>query len=175
MRREVGKIACTCEKSATPTRRRISLGTYRYNGPLEAGKMYTRQEQVRLPVRTFGLYEAVVITNYRDELYEHGADDNNTRVDDTVIPITVRPRPDLQVTNFVAPDTVDPGQTVAVDFTVINQGSVATTVPNWTDRVYLSLDPVISSDGHSHRSGQQPISARAHATVPDHYGISRGS
>ena len=134
------------QKVGEPNAPTISLGTYRYNGPLEAGKTYTRQEQVRLPVRTFGLYEAVVITNYRGELYEHGAGDNNQLVDDTQIPITVRPRPDLQVLDFVAPDVVDPGQTVAVDFTVINQGSVATTVPNWIDRVYLSLDPEITGD-----------------------------
>ena len=87
-----------------------------------------------------------MITNYRGQLYEHGANDNNSLVDDTAIPITVRPRPDLQISQFVAPDTVDPGQTVAVDFTVVNQGTVATTRPNWQDRVYLSLDPVISSD-----------------------------
>ena len=133
-------------KVGDPSAPIVSLGTYRYSGPLQAGTTYTRQEQVRLPVRTFGLYETVVITNYRGELYEHGADDNNTRVDDTAIPITVRPRPDLQISDFVAPDAVDPGQTVAVDFTVINQGTVATTRPNWQDRVYLSLDPEISSD-----------------------------
>ncbi len=124
----------------------ISLGSYRYDGPLAAGTTYTRQEQVRLPVRTFGLYEAVVTTNYRGQLYEHGANGNNTRVDDTAIPITVRPRPDLQVVEVIAPAVVDPGQTVALEFVVLNQGTVATTTPNWQDRAYLSLDPVISSD-----------------------------
>ncbi|MEM9586008.1 MAG: CARDB domain-containing protein, partial [Planctomycetota bacterium] len=124
----------------------ISLGTYRYQGPLPAGQTYTRREQVRLPVRTFGLYEAVVVTNFNGELFEHTFGDNNQLVDDTQIPITVRPRPDLQVISINAPDEVDPGQTIALEFTVTNQGSVATTVPNWQDRAYLSLDPVISSD-----------------------------
>ncbi len=134
------------QKVGDPTAPNVSLGTYRYDGPLAPGTTYTRQEQVRLPVRTFGLYETVVITNYRGQLYEHGADGNNKRVDDTSIPITVRPRPDLQISQFTAPDTVDPGQTVAVDFTVVNQGTVATTRPNWQDRVYLSLDPEVTSD-----------------------------
>ncbi len=133
-------------KVGDPSAPTISLGAYRYDGPLAAGTTYTRQEQVRLPVRTFGLYEAVVTTNYRGQLYEHGANGNNTRVDDTAIPITVRPRPDLQVTEVTAPASVDPGQTVALDFVVVNQGTVATTTANWQDRVYLSLDPVISSD-----------------------------
>ena len=42
-------------KVGDPSAPNISLGTYRYDGPLEAGTTYTRQEQVRLPVRTFGL------------------------------------------------------------------------------------------------------------------------
>ena len=110
-------------------------------------------------MRTFGLYEAVVTTNYRNTLYEHGATDNNTRVDDTAIPITVRPRPDLQVTEVIAPATVDPGQTVALEFVVVNQGTVATTTPNWQDRVYLSLDPVITSDDILIASTDQPVGA----------------
>ncbi len=65
-------------------------------------------------------------------------------MDDTNIEITVRPRPDLQVLEVNAPAVVDPGQTIAVEFVVINQGTIATTVPNWTDRVYLSLDGFIS-------------------------------
>jgi large repetitive protein len=124
----------------------ISLGSYRYDGPLAAGIVYSRREQVRVPARTAGLYEAVVTTNYRNDLYEHGAGGNNTLVDDTAIPITVKPRPDLRVTEIVAPAQVDPGQTVTLEFVVANQGNAATTIPNWQDRVYLSLDPVVSSD-----------------------------
>ena len=40
----------------------------------------------------------------------------------------------------------DPGQTIAVDFTVTNLGNASTSTPRWTDRVWLSLDPVVSSD-----------------------------
>ena len=133
-------------KVGDPTAPTISLGTFRYDGPLQAGTSYTRWEQVRLPIRTHGIYETVVTTNYQGRLYEHGATDNNTRVDDTSIPISIRPRPDLQVLDITAPAVADPGQTVAVEFTVINQGSVATTRPNWQDSIYLSLDPVITSD-----------------------------
>ena len=68
------------------------------------------------------------------------------RVDDTQVPITLRPRPDLQVSNIIAPTEADPGQTSAVDFAILNQGNAATTVPHWTDRVWLSLDPTVSSD-----------------------------
>jgi subtilase family serine protease len=133
-------------KVGDPSAPIISLGSYRYEGLVEPGKSYTRREQVRLPVRVYGVYETVVTTNEGGRLYEHEATNNNTRVDDAPVTITVRPRPDLQVLDLIAPDKVDPGQTVAVDFTILNQGTVATTVPRWTDRVYLSLDPIISGD-----------------------------
>ncbi len=124
----------------------LSLGTFRYDGPLAAGQTYTRSEQFTLPVKTHGLYEAVVTTNYNRRLYEHDLYGNNTTVDDTNMQITVRPRPDLMVLDVGAPDEVDPGQTVAVQFVVINQGNTATTTPNWVDKIYLSLDGFVTSD-----------------------------
>ncbi len=133
-------------KVGDPSAPTVSLGTFRYDGPLQAGTSYTRWEQLRLPIRTHGVYETVVITNYDGRLYEHGATDNNTAVDDTTIPISIRPRPDLQILDITAPAAVDPGQTVAVEFTVINQGNAATTRPTWQDSIYLSLDPIITSD-----------------------------
>ncbi len=133
-------------KVGDPNAPTVSVGTFRYDGPLGAGLSYTRREQVLLPAHTYGLYEAVVTTNYDNRLFENGASANNSRVDDTTIPVTLLPRPDLQVTNIVAPAQADPNQTIAVDFTITNQGTAATTVPHWTDRVWLSLDPTVSSD-----------------------------
>ncbi|RMG01904.1 MAG: hypothetical protein D6741_04555, partial [Planctomycetota bacterium] len=133
-------------KVGDPTAPTIALGTYRYDGPLEAGKGYTRWEQVRLPDRTHGLYEAVVTTNYNRQLYEHNAYDNNTSIDDATLSVSLKPRPDIVVSEIVAPEVADPGQTIAVEFTVLNQGNTATTSPHWSDAIYLSLDPVITSD-----------------------------
>ena len=56
------------------------------------------------------------------------------------------PRPDLQVFEVIAPDEVDAGGTASAEFVIINQGSVGTTVPNWTDSVYLSLDDKFTPD-----------------------------
>src|SRR5262249_53141839 len=66
-----------------PTAPTVSVGTSRYDGPLGAGLSYTRREQVLLPAHTYGLYEAVVTTNFDNRLFEAGATANNTRVDDT--------------------------------------------------------------------------------------------
>lgn len=97
----------------------IALGTYGFDGPLDPGKSYSRWEQVRLPVETHGVYEAVVTTNYRRALYEAGEYDNNRLVDEASLEISVKPRPDLYVLEVIAPTQADPGQAVAVEFVVV--------------------------------------------------------
>ncbi|MCB1151622.1 APHP domain-containing protein, partial [bacterium] len=124
----------------------LLVGTYTYNGPLQAGTTYTRREQINLPTYISDKYEIIVVTDAGDTVYEHTSEDNNESVDDAQITVAVLPRPDLQVSSVTGPDVVDAGGTASVEFTVINQGPVATTIPNWTDRVYLSLDDKITSD-----------------------------
>lgn len=133
-------------KVGNPNAPTISVGTFRYDATLPAGTSYTRLEQVRLPERTYGSYEAVVVTNYTASLYEHVAHNNNTAVDDIPVPIAIRPRPDVRVLDITVPAVVDPGQTIALAFTVTNQGNAATDGARWKDKVYLSLDAQISGD-----------------------------
>ena len=47
---------------------------------------------------------------------------------------------------MVVGSPVTAGGTVSVSFEIINQGIVATDVPNWSDKVYLSLDNKLSAD-----------------------------
>src|SRR5262249_44681682 len=77
---------------------------------------------------------------------ENGSEANNTRAQAGTLAISARPRPDLQVSDITIPTHAPAGGTLTAEFTVTNQGPVATDVPAWTDRVYLSLDPVISPD-----------------------------
>ncbi len=122
------------------------VGTFTYQGPLGGGMSYTRREELRLPTHARAQFEILVITDADGDLYEHTYEDNNRTVDDAPITVTVLPRPDLQVSAISGPAAVDAGATASIEFTVINQGPVVTTVPIWTDRVYLSLDDKITSD-----------------------------
>ncbi|MBS0640889.1 MAG: hypothetical protein JSS43_13510, partial [Proteobacteria bacterium] len=127
-----------------------AIGSFTFDGPLEAGKSYTRRETIILPSHTSDGYEAIVVTDANGNLYE-GPDDsvpetNNRAVTPDPVLVTVLPRPDIQVASIVAPDTIDAGASGSVRFTIINQGPVATTIPHWTDNVYLSLDDKITSD-----------------------------
>ncbi|MCB2004975.1 MAG: hypothetical protein KDH93_08170, partial [Rhodoferax sp.] len=123
-----------------------AIGSYSYQGPLQAGMSYSRREQVVLPVHTSDHYEILVVTDSGNKVYEHDQENNNQSLDDTQISVSVLPRPDLQVADIIGPAVVDAGGTASIEFVVINQGPVPTNVPNWTDRVYLSLDNKITGD-----------------------------
>jgi len=125
--------------------RTINLGSFTYTLPLDAGKSYTRAEQVVLPSSLTGIFQFAVTTNSTGSLFEPGTA-NNTAVNDAVTTIALPPRPDLQVLSVNAPDRASAGGTLSLEFVVINQGAVPTATPNWTDRVYLSPDNRISSD-----------------------------
>ncbi|HEX7097138.1 MAG TPA: CARDB domain-containing protein, partial [Acidimicrobiales bacterium] len=127
-------------KSGDPTVPAISLGQFSYSADLEANKEYTRTERFHLPARIEGAWQVTVTTNASRVLYEHGAAAaNDTTGDDQSLLLALKPRPDLQVQELNAPDRVGAGATMAVDFTVVNRGSVATQ-GRWKDNVYLSLD-----------------------------------
>ncbi|KPJ75957.1 MAG: hypothetical protein AMJ54_13385, partial [Deltaproteobacteria bacterium SG8_13] len=154
------------------------IGSFTYRGPLQAGTSYTRREQITLPSHVSDQYEILVITDADRKVYEHTGEDNNQSVDDTRITVTVLPRPDLQVAAITGPAVVDAGATASFEFTVINQGPVATSVPNWTDRVYLSLDDKITSDdiiissltnGAALGPGEQYLSVSDTVEIPERF------
>ncbi len=124
----------------------IKLADFQYTGPLASGTFYERHEVIQLPAKLHGIYRLYVTTNATKSLYEHGATGNNTAQAELELDIAVHPRPDLQVVSIVAPASVDAGGTISIQFDVSNQGTVATDVPKWFERVYLSLDAQISND-----------------------------
>lgn len=136
---------------ASGTGNAVSLGNFTYDRSLEAGIRYTRTEQVRLPTKIEGLYRIKIVTNANlgsagSQVYEHAAARNNNATTATGISqISLNPRPDLRVGNLVVPDNVTAGTNAAIQYTVSNQGPLATS-GRWTDRVYLSLDNTLSAD-----------------------------
>ncbi len=123
----------------------VVLGDFNAAGPLAAGLSYQRTEQVVLPARLVGAWQIQVITNASRTVYEHGPlAENNSRTSARTLTVTPLPRPNLQVAAITAPDTVDAGGTLQVEFEVINQGAVAAT-GTWIDRVYLSASPQLGA------------------------------
>ncbi|MBN8490904.1 MAG: LEPR-XLL domain-containing protein, partial [Burkholderiales bacterium] len=160
----------------------ISIGSFQFQGPLEAGKSYSRREQIILPSKTSDRYELIVVTDQTNVVYESEDDApqelNNRSVDDAQISVSVLPRPDLQVFRIDGPESVDAGGTATIEFEIINQGPVATTVPNWVDRVYLSLDDKITVDdvlvathtnGSALESGERYLTPSSTFKVPERF------
>ncbi|MFN9744981.1 MAG: CARDB domain-containing protein, partial [Betaproteobacteria bacterium] len=130
----------------------VLLGSFTYDRGLDAGKRYTRSEQLRLPARIEGGYRLRVVTNSllgtgsTNQVYEHGAARaNNSTDDDRALAVSLTPRPDLRVTAATVPASVTAGTRAAVQFTVGNFGSLPTS-GQWSDYIYLSLDGTVSAD-----------------------------
>ncbi|MDZ4254036.1 MAG: CARDB domain-containing protein, partial [Sulfuritalea sp.] len=129
----------------------VTLGTFTYDRSLESGIRYSRTEQVRLPTKIEGLYRIKVITNANlgasgSQVYESGAArDNNTLLAPDLTEISLNDRPDLRVGTVAVPEHVTAGTSASIRYTISNLGPAAAT-GRWTDKVYLSLDGIQSSD-----------------------------
>ncbi|MEI7464999.1 MAG: CARDB domain-containing protein, partial [Burkholderiales bacterium] len=143
-----GAITDTVElfKPADRTVQPINLGAFTYAAGLQAGKVYTRTERVNLPVRIEGGWAVRVTTNVSSQVFELGTRaNNNTTVDDQLLLVSTKTRPDLQVKTIDAPPTVTAGSGFAVNYEVVNRGQVGTS-GQWSDKVYLSVDNKLSGD-----------------------------
>ena len=166
----------------------IELGQYTTTGPLASGTSYTRTVQITLPGHIEDLYTVYVTTNYAGSdvsnptIFE-GLDGTPPTANDTTaapgpIAIGPQPRPDLQVADIKIPSSIPAGSALSVTFDVINQGTVATNVPHWDDRVYLSLDTTIDpgsiligdlSNQSALGPGQEYESTTGSIVSPDRY------
>uniref|UniRef100_UPI00356973C0 CARDB domain-containing protein n=1 Tax=Stieleria sp. TaxID=2795976 RepID=UPI00356973C0 len=129
-----------------PNANLIHLGIFETSLTLDAGLSYTRAEQISLAPELEGAFQVVVHSNFTGSLYEHAAAaDNNVSEDDEIIVVSHPPRPDLQVTDIIAPTSVPAGGTISATYILTNRGT-ETTKGRWRDRVYLSLDNRVTSD-----------------------------
>lgn len=132
----------------------VTLGTFGHFGLLNVDESYSREELVPIPTGLAGQYHIYVVTDATNSVFEASFEDNNTRsvlssIDNgNPLPITVIPadKADLQVTQVTAPTTAASGQPLTVSWTVRNQGIERTNSEYWYDRVYLSVDAVLSDD-----------------------------
>ena len=77
---------------------------------------------------------------HRERVWEDGQKDNNVACVET---LAVYAEPDLQVTDLTVVATAWSGDTIDLSWTVTNDGTHATRVAKWYDRVYISQDPTL--------------------------------
>jgi subtilase family serine protease len=100
---------------------------------LSAGSSYTQVQNITVPNTVAGSYYLIFATD-RLQNQAEGNESNNLYT----VPIEIK-APDLVVTALNAPSTARLGETITVSWTVMNQGSAATTT-NWWDSLHLSAD-----------------------------------
>ncbi|HEY0109905.1 MAG TPA: CARDB domain-containing protein, partial [Fibrella sp.] len=93
-----------------------------------------------------------VLTDGRNQVYEHNAEGNNGRISE---PVWLKPNfdtivrnADLRIQSFSPPATANANTSINVSWTVKNGGTAATTKTSWTDRIFLSLDSSISNSDY---------------------------
>jgi subtilase family serine protease len=125
------------------------LGTFSRTGALAVDASYSRQNvSVTLPAALSGPRYLFVVSDSTNQVYEQGAESNNTGRTSAPVEITLTPPPDLIVSTLSGPPTGTAGQTVSLSWTVRNQGSITTSPGSWTDKVYLStgtVDPQLAT------------------------------
>ena len=111
-----------------------------HSTPLNSGQWYDQTIQVGVPAVAEGQYWIIVKSDVGGSVYESN-EDNNVVVSN---PITIR-RPNLTITDPLAPSEAGTGQQVEIHWTVTNTATVPA-VGDWQDRIYLSSDDQVGDD-----------------------------
>nr|NCR88478.1 hypothetical protein [Microcystis aeruginosa G13-10] len=122
------------------------LGSFSFTGTLSPGASIDRTQTVTLPLATNGDRWLVVTTDANNVIKERPAtENNNSRIDDRPINVSLSPYPNLQVASVTAPTTAFSSQETVIKWVVTNTGNGNTNTPLWYDRVWLSLDQTLDN------------------------------
>ncbi|HNQ35400.1 MAG TPA: CARDB domain-containing protein, partial [bacterium] len=115
------------------------LGNFYKSGSLASKESYEASLTVTLPAGVSGPRYFLVWTDRNNYIYEHASEDDNVGATDQPSNITLV-APDLEVLEVAAPGSATASRNLTVRFTVVNNGTAATSNNSWTDAVYLSED-----------------------------------
>ncbi|MGK7959023.1 CARDB domain-containing protein, partial [Crocosphaera sp.] len=119
----------------------IVLGTVNNLNNLISNDGYNNRLAVTIPDNiAIGNYYLIVETDYENRIEESVETDNIQATIVQIKEVPPEPKPDLQVSNIQASNRAIAGYDINVSYDVTNSGSVATSVNNWTDSIYLSTD-----------------------------------
>ncbi|MCB1090441.1 MAG: Ig-like domain-containing protein, partial [Verrucomicrobiae bacterium] len=153
-----------------PLRGDRRLGSFGHSGTLEVGEFYENQVTVTLPVNTAGQnFFITVWTDANDQVFEIATSSNvnpdapndlqGNNFKATPFRMFLTPPADLEVTNVTAPTSAEGLSEVTIEWTVQNNGAVATDRDRWADAIYLSTD----DDLHDGQGKQWLVFAVPHA------------
>jgi hypothetical protein len=126
------------------------IGSFDFTGNVASGQSIERRQTITLPIDiNSSSYRFVVFTDARSRIAEGSTKEiNNTTIDDLPIQISrLDAYPNLTVTSITPPTTVSSGQNTVISWQVTNSGNAATSSTFWYDRVWLSQDDTIDTNG----------------------------
>lgn len=113
-----------------------------HTGALLVEEAYQQSVRIKIPQNMQGTYYLHAQTDRFASVFEYDKEDNNTATSPE-INILLRPQPDLVVDNITVPyDSVSAGQSLILQWTTANNGSMDVTRP-WTEVLYISTDTVL--------------------------------
>ncbi len=140
----VDKVYVSADSALDPTA--TLLGTYTHNGTLSVGGSYSQTQSVTIPNSLAGNFFILVQTDAGNTVFE-GTSGESNNVASLAVTIAMSPLPDLLVQSVQAPAAAIAGQSTSLSWTVLNNGSGATSGQTWYDSLYLSRDQFL--DTHS--------------------------
>ncbi|TVQ07517.1 MAG: T9SS C-terminal target domain-containing protein [Bacteroidetes bacterium] len=112
---------------------------------LMGGDSYTLERELRIPRVAPGTWYLYVFTDSRNQVYEHGEEENNIKRHG---PIEMLPRitSDLLIEEINAPNNGLAGQKITYSYTVTNSGEGITNAHGWFDVVFINTQPILTSE-----------------------------
>jgi hypothetical protein len=112
---------------------------------LNNGQSYTRAENITIPATAQGQYFVIVATDANGEEDECANNGNNSGTGN--VPVVINNSlPDLVVQSADLQSNFVGGQTVNINWTVANNGTIVANNPAWGDAIYFSSDQTLSGD-----------------------------
>ena len=133
------------EDEALDTRRDTHLGRRSRDSALGPGEEYSASLNFTLPVGASGTYHVFVITDSDGRVYEHTAEAETNNASHAAFEVSQSPPPDFLVTSLTAPEAASSGQSITVEWTVVNagDGAVPSAQASWNDKLFLSTDATL--------------------------------
>ncbi len=120
------------------------LGIKNYSTSLLSGDSIVNQMNISIPNGISGNYYIFIHTNYNQTVYEGGLINDNKNKG-TQLTISLSPWVDLQLLSLNVPDTLTPGETYSINFSIKNNGTKQGSGLLWTDKLYISQSPDFDS------------------------------
>lgn len=107
---------------------------------LQADQVYTLKGSFFVPSSIFGEFYLYVVTDISSTVMEIDGEDNNVLRSNTTLTVALVPTVTLSVSlnTNILPASFSTGQTIVLEYSVMNSGEVALGATSWVDGVYLS-------------------------------------